>query len=62
MYNTNFATNKTYRVSPAYSGNSTVEAFDSGKKVLEVIVSDYAIECAEAVLDSFGYRLTKRIY
>lgn len=62
MYNTNFATNKTYRVSPAYSGNSTVEAFDSGKKVLEVIVSDYAIEGAEAVLDSFGYRLTKRIY
>ena len=55
-------TNKTYRITHAYSGNVTVEAFDSGRKVLDIVISDYAIEGAERVLDSFGYRLTKRIY
>ena len=30
--------NKTYRVTQAYTGNMNIEAFESGKKVLDIIV------------------------
>ena len=33
--------NKTYRVTYAYIGNMKIEAFESGKKVLDIIVNDY---------------------
>ena len=53
---------KTYRITPAYLGNYTIEAFESGKKVLEIIVDYYNVEGACRVLDAFGYRCTKREY
>ena len=54
--------NKTYRVTNAYIGNMTIEAFESGKKVLDIIVNDYNVEGAALVLEAFGYRCTKREY
>lgn len=36
--------NKTYRVTYAYIGNMKIEAFDSGKKVLDIIVNDYNVD------------------
>lgn len=53
---------KTYRITPAYRGNYAIEAFESGKKVLEIIVDYYNVEGACCVLDAFGYRCTKREY
>lgn len=53
---------KTYRVTFAYTGNYTIEAFESGKKVLDIILNDYNIDGACSVLDAFGYRCTKREY
>ena len=57
---------KTYRVTVAYTGNYTinytVEAFESGKKVLDIILNDYNVDGACSVLDTFGYRCTKREY
>lgn len=54
--------NKTYRITNAYIGNVRIEAFTSGKEDLNIIVNDYNAEGASAVLDAFGYRLTKRQY
>lgn len=54
--------NKTYRITEAYLGNKKIEAFESGKKVLEIIVNDYNVDGASAVLVALGYRLTKREY
>ena len=54
--------NKTYRVTYAYIGNMKIEAFDSGKKVLDIIVNDYNVDGASTVLEAFGYRCTKREY
>lgn len=54
--------NKTYRVTHAYIGNMKIEAFDSGKKTLDIIVNDYNVDGASAVLEAFGYRCTKREY
>ena len=51
---------KTYRVTQAYTGNYNIEAFESGKKVLDIIVNDYNVIGACYVLDAFGYRCTKR--
>ena len=51
---------KTYRITPAYLGNYTIEAFESGKKVLEIIVDYYNVKGACCVLNAFGYRCTKR--
>lgn len=53
---------KTYRVTFAYTGNYTVEAFEYGKKVLDIILNDYSIDGACEVLDAFGYRCTEREY
>lgn len=53
---------KAYRITPAYLGNYTIEAFESGKKVLEIIVDYYNVEGACRVLDAFGYECTKREY
>ena len=53
---------KTYRITFDYLGNCIIEAFESGKKVLYIILNDYNIEGACSVLDSFGYRCTKREY
>ena len=53
---------KTYRVTFAYTGNYTIEAFESGKNVLYIILNDYSIDGACEVLDAFGYRCTKREY
>lgn len=54
--------NKTCRVTEAYFGNMKIEAFESGKKVLDIIVNDYNVESALRVLEAFGYRCTKRKY
>lgn len=54
--------NKTYRITNAYIGNMLIEAFESGKKVLAIIVNDYDVEGAAQVLKAFGYRCTKREY
>lgn len=51
---------KTYRVIQAYIGNYSIEAFESGKKVLDIIIDSYNIDGACHVLDAFGYRCTKR--
>ena len=53
---------KTYRVTFAYTGNYTIEAFESGKKVLDIILNDYNIDGACKVLDAFGYKCIKREY
>ena len=53
---------ETYRIAPAYLGNYTIKAFESGKKVLEIIVDYYNVEGACCVLNAFGYRCTKREY
>ena len=53
---------KTYRITSAYTGNYRVEAFESGKIVIDIIVNDYDVGGASAVLEAFGYRLTKRKY
>lgn len=54
--------NKTYRIMNAHIGNKLIEAFESGKKVLAIIVNDYNVEGATKVLEAFGYRCTKREY
>lgn len=54
--------NKTYRVTNAYIGNMKIEAFESGKKILDIIVNDYNVDGASEVLEAFGYRCTKREY
>ena len=51
---------KTYRITPAYPDNYTIEVFESGKKVLDIIVDYYNVNGARCVLDAFGYRYTKR--
>ena len=53
---------KTYRITPAYSDNYRIEAFESGKNTLDIIVNDYNLQGAKAVLEVFGYRLTKIKY
>ena len=53
---------KPYRVTFAYTGNYTIEAFKSGKKVLDIILNDYNIDGACHVLDAFGYKCAKREY
>ena len=53
---------KTYRVTFVYAGNYAIEAFESGKKVLYIILNDYNVDGACSVLDNFGYRCTKREY
>ena len=53
---------KTYRITPAYSDNYRIEAFESGKNTLDIIVNDYNLQGAKAVLEAFGYRLTKIKY
>lgn len=51
---------KTYRVTFAYTGNYKIEAFESGKMILSIILNDYNVEGACCVLDALGYRCTKR--
>lgn len=51
---------KTYRITFAYIGNYKIEAFESGKMILSVILNDYNVEGACGVLDALGYRCTKR--
>lgn len=51
---------KTYRVIFAYIGNFKIEAFESGKMILSIILNDYNVEGACCVLDALGYRCTKR--
>lgn len=41
---------KTDRVTFAYTGNYTIEAFESGKKVLDIILDDYNVDGARCVL------------
>lgn len=53
---------KTYRVTAAYTGNFCIEAFESGKKVIDVIVNDYNVDGACTILNAFGYRCTKKEY
>lgn len=53
---------KTYRITQAYIGNYRIEAFESGKNTLDIIVNDYNLEGARKVLEAFGYRLTKLKY
>lgn len=53
---------KTYQVTLDYIGNWIIEAFESGKKVLYIIINDYDIDGACRVLDAFGYKCTKREY
>lgn len=53
---------KTYRVTFAYTGNYAIEAFESGQKVLDIILNDYNVDGACIVLNAFGYRCTKREY
>lgn len=52
--------NKTYRITRAYIGNMKIEAFESGKCVLDIIVNDYNVEGVMYALEALGYRLTKR--
>lgn len=54
--------NKTYRITPAYTRNYRIEAFEDGKPVINVILDDYNIEGASKILDYLGYRLTKYEY
>ena len=54
--------NKTYRVTRSYIGNMKIEAFESGKKLLDIIVNDYNVDGASIVLEAFGYRRTKLEY
>lgn len=53
---------KTYRVTCAYTGNFCIEVFESGKKVIDVIVNDYDVNGACTILNAFGYRCTKKEY
>lgn len=53
---------KTCRVTDAYTGNKRIEAFENGQTVVNIIISDYNVEGALAVLSYLGYRLTKRAY
>lgn len=55
-------TMKTFRVIRAYEGNKTIQAFDSGKETLCIILDDYNVDGAIRVLEAMGYRLTKRQY
>lgn len=51
---------KTYRVTFAYTGNYKIEAFESGKNTLSIILNDYNVEGACSVLGALDYRCTKR--
>lgn len=53
---------KTYRITKAYEDNYRIEAFESGKNVLDIIVNDFNIDGAQLVLSAFGYKLTRRHY
>lgn len=53
---------KTCRITDAYDGNKRIEAFENGKTAVSIIVNDYNVEGALAVLSYLGYRLTKRTY
>ena len=53
---------KTYRVTFVYTGNYTIEAFESGKKVLDIILNVFIVDVACSILDAFGYKCTKREY
>lgn len=53
---------KTYRVVEAYLDNKTIEAFEDGKKILDIIVADYEVPGAMKTLESLGYRCTRREY
>ena len=55
---------KTYRITPAYIGigNYRIEAFESGKNTLDIIMNEYYLQGAKEVLEAFGYRLTKIKY
>ena len=51
---------KTYRITNAYTDNYRIEAFESGKNVLTMIVASYEVDGACEVLDALGYDCTKR--
>lgn len=53
---------KTFEVVEAYIGNREVHAFENGKRVLDIILSDYNVDGAVAVLEALGYRLLYREY
>lgn len=51
---------KTYRVTRAYTGNYRIEAFESGKNVLAMLVAFHEIDGACEILNALGYNCTKR--
>lgn len=51
---------KTYRVVNAYMDNYRIEAFESGKNVLTMIVAFHEVDGACKVLNALGYNCTKR--
>ena len=53
---------KTCHVTDAYIGNKRIEAFENGKTVVNIIVTNDNVEGALAMLSYLGYRLTKRTY
>ena len=52
--------NKTYRITNANSGKRRIEATDSGKVVLDIIVDASNVEVATIILEVFGFRCIKR--
>ena len=51
---------KTYRITNAYTDNYRIEAFESGKKVLTMIVAFHEVDGACEILNALGYDCTKR--
>ena len=51
---------KTYRITNVYTDNYRIEAFESGKNVLTIIVAFHEVDGACKVLNALGYNCTKR--
>lgn len=54
--------NKTFEITEAYIGNREIKAYENGRRVLDIIVNDYDVEGACAVLKALGYQLLYREY
>ena len=50
---------KTYRITPAYIGNYRIEAFESGKNTLDIIVNDYNLQGRKQCLKLLVINLRK---
>lgn len=54
--------NKTFEIAEAYVGNKEIKAYEDGNCILDIIVNDYNVDGACAVLKALGYQLLYREY